>query len=495
MNKDATAGLIAALGEKVVRPVLHLSFMWDGVHWTDESDRVLSITINKRLFDPTSPNFVMGNGYATMQVTLDNQDFRFSPGHTTSPSPIASFLDDDYGHLVKLSLGCYVSGSPELISFFVGKTYSMRHDGNRVVFTVYDKAIDYIQNRIRSNVYEDIPIHEAIDELGKLGNIAFLPANVDKAPFNIPVLWLDNDTIWSDIQDVAALVNGFVFFDDFGDAHFWTIDHLLKQGTPVHAFDEYSLTSLSVMAQTRNFVHKVIIEIEGRYKSGYEEVYSLDEQKDILPGETVSFEIKLNRPTIQISPLSHGDNFWLMNPGGFVMNDYVDVSMETYAQAVVVTLKNNHSSLMARLEWLQLYGVSFLGGYQETLTKVVTPSKPNYRARTVGNNVYLQEPSVGKFLLNMLAERYKKRVNYWATGPVPMLPHLQLGDYVKARDDLHREDYIEGYLVGIDTNIFADSDTVSFHQSFTAVQAEDIFPVSDYFFIGSSELCKGNSWH
>jgi len=464
MAQTTTASLKAnaAASSRIVSRELRIAWGRDGDDWptdwatqsTDETVRLLDISLDRRLDLDTALG--QGSGpVAQLRLTLDNHDQRFSPfneagalyGYISATTTTAGGTSVNYPAIymtpVRLRMGFWdaVNGH-EYVTVFTGviddsgETYGL--SGERLTVTCLDRGGMLIGKKCSSMLTQGIGIDAWLRVLvSDYGAIA-TGQTLDRAFFTLPYAWLDDEHLWSEVQQAAASDGGYAFFDEVGafqyhNAAWWAT-----------ATDSVtSVVTISSRYQTftpsyswRDVRTGLIVEYQPRAPGGEQVVWRSNETI-VVPPSGKEIEAKFSYPvSILLDPAKPGD--WLpVSSGGVDMSAYVELDVpgeDRFAQRAKLVFVNS-SNKTAFIPKMQLRGLSLIGGPQEQIdvdagTALVPENKP-----TLSNNPYIQTKAQAELIANVQAYRMSyPRITHKFTG-VPAMPWLQLGDRITVDPD------------------------------------------------------------
>lgn len=457
MAQTTTASLKAnaAASSRIVSRELRIAWGRDGDDWptdwatqsTDETTRLLDVSIDRRL-DLLS---ALGQGagpVAQMRLTLDNHDQRFSPyneagalyasihGSTTTAGGVTVGYPTLYQTPVRLRLGFYdATAGHEYVTLFSGvidevsESYGL--SGERVLVTCLDRGGLLLGKKASSTITTDAPIDGWIRRLvSEFGGIATGSA-VDRAFFAIPYIWLDDEALWSEVQQAAASDGGYAFFDEVGTFHYknaaWWL--LATSSTTSQATVTVKYQDFQPAYSWRDVRTGVIVEYQPRAPGGEQVIWRSDATITVPPeGRTI--EAKFSYPaTILLDPSAPGD--WLpVSGGGVSLTDKVSMDVwDRFAQRARLVFKNAGYQT-AFIPKMQLRGLALVGGPQEQVdVDVFAPLVPENKP-TISGNPYIQTKGQAQLIATTQAYRlsYPRLVHKFSGAPA--LPWLQLGDRI-----------------------------------------------------------------
>ena len=495
------------------KPCVELLIAWgydadDTVTWAtdgeDESARILNIQWGRELNIDSSMGVGRGTA-ATLTVTLDNRDQRYSPHNesgalwdrltTTATTPGGETVDYPRFFMtpVRVRAGYYDGATAEYVTVFVGyidqvdETYGVA--GDTVTIKCLDRASKLVQRRASTAVKVNWRTDKWLNYIANgFGDMSPVTAKIDAGLFVIPYAWLDDEKLWDEVQQAAASEGGYAFFDEVGD---FTFHNALWWATSTYSiapnveFTTAKFTEVSPGYDWRDVATGAIVEYQARW-SGGEQVLWEKKQTTVVPPGGTTVEARYRYPsTVAYPPVFETD--WLpINAGGVIFaNDEVTVSLENQqAQRCTVTFTNNTHET-AFVSSIRIRGSAIVGGPNEEIERNVTsPLVPENKVR-VAANPYVQTKPQAELLADLLADRMRyPRLIYRING-VKALPWLQLGDKITVTAN----DVLTDSRTAIITALaFTWAPEARFAMNVSAVDSAGLYPYTSFFVIGTSEL-------
>jgi hypothetical protein len=500
--QSVSSQFISSCGGVVRKPVAKVEVCWDGVHWTDESDYLISHTGTLRLNAPGA-DLIQPGDVDTATIRLKNPDGRYSVNRTDGP--LYAYIGGPAkmtGVAIRLSQGFTyrINGTPTpvYVTIFTGVIYEPTEtpaDGT-VSLSCKDIGWVYLQQKKATTIHPNVSASGWIDYLASIAGMAHEDRTLDPSIFKIPWCWLDDESIVDEMWKAAQSEGGRVWFDQLGKlryegpAHWLTPPHTVSQWT----FDESTYQTPQYQANPDDLATEIVVEWSGRLAGVASDIYNLDTFKIVKPGETITWEARYTQPAVETFTPKALTDYWGSTPGGKNLTPSLVVTLsEVYAQHCTVTLTNNHPSMTATLSFFRLRGYPLMGGPSEQEKKQADPKPLPYdRSRSVRGNMYLQTLGQAKALNAFLVDRFKTLIPVWQISGVPGVPQLELGDRVTFKDAKSVTGEREGYVIEVGW----DATTGSFNQNIKIIDAAALYPYDDFFIIGVTALGQyGRVWY
>lgn len=289
---------------------------------------------------------------------------------------------------------------------------------------------------------------------------------------------------------------GRCYFDQNEKLRFENALHWLTHAAIDWAFTAGTYTTYGPSYACDDIATQIVVEWSSRFIDKLAVVYTLEELKQVRPGETITIEAKFNYPVHALAALTADDSVCL-SAGGQDMASYVTITLPEsleFAQRCTVTISNTHTVLPALIPFLQIRGAPLMGGPTEQVTvDAAAPAIAFTRTRSARGNPYLQTYPQAKALADFLLARFQQLLTTWVLRDAPGVPQLELGDHVSFVDSERITGTLDGYVTGITWRF---SSTVGFKQDVALVESTGLFPRDDYFIVGVTALgAAGASWY
>ena len=503
MSQTATASLIANAAATARVPCVELRVAWGRTSWPtdwatqsqDETSRLLDFGFGRDLaIDPLQ----QGNARpASLSITLDNAGQRFSAfntssaitadilGSTTTAGGTTVTYPKLRGSPVRLRVGYYDSSAGnEFITVFSGYVDNPQGDtyglsGDRLTLTVLDRGVELVDSRystpMHSQLRADEWAHIVLDQSG-------LTRNLDRGTFIIPYVWMDDETLWQEIQDAAQADGGWFFVDELGVATFkaatwWATD---SDSTTVQAtVTVANFQDLGNTVDWSTLATKVVFEYTPRSPGGEQDLWRSQDIIIIPPG-TKTLEARFSYPM---------DEGGLPEPeiraitaGGRRLNDVYLTFSGTTAQRTTLNF-DNQSGETAFIPPFVVRGHAVMGTTSKNVEHTMTSLSPYEVVKRVNAGPYVQTEAQANMLKVLYGDRLRyPRMTYSVSG-FKAMPWLQLGDRVRINVSAPYTSTRDMIVTGIAMS-WRPGD--AFLQTLTGVDVLGLYEYSDYFVIGTS---------
>lgn len=471
---------------RVVAPLVEVC--WDGASWTDETSRVLDLHIEAALYNPATGLPGLGGGRpATMTLTLDNADDRYSPDNASSPLH-AHIADGIYRVPIRVSLGYAYSGTPERLRQFTGYIESplaaMQAGAKTVQLACTDNALPLMQHKHSTALYQDQRADQLIAALLAAGGIG--GAVLDAGMSVIPWAWLDDENLWSELQQLAQADGGVLYFDELGTCRYERATHWLEgtdHTTAQATLDCGNAWQMEDTLSWRDCYTGVIVERAPRYLAPLTDLYTALDVIEVPPGGSITEVCRLRYPAYSVVAPAAGTDYQAVNAGMAGMTSYLTITMTPYCQRAELTFANSHTVQAMYVLNFRLRGVPLLGDEAQEIEEHsalgIVPGSKIYPLR---GNPYVQTEEQARRLAGALRDRLERprRLLGWAG---PACPWLQLGDRVRVVNAGAGID-AEGYILGKSQSYQAGD---MWEMRLVILPAANLFPHAPYFRLGVSE--------
>ena len=218
-----------------------VEFQWDGSSWTDETANLVSVSGAYEYFPP-GESYQSGKSIIQQAtVVLDNKNFRYSSWHPSSILYAYRTQGGAYHRRCRIQVRIDNGSWQTLFVGFI-KQPDDAYARGQVVFRVWDigeMLRDKHSTPVLENLYEhQLVIHYLNNVAGLSDGVDYrspalaasqgLPATIDASTQQIRYSWLDDESIWDELSDIAQASGSRLFVDQAGMIHFekgwhWTL--------------------------------------------------------------------------------------------------------------------------------------------------------------------------------------------------------------------------------------------------------------------------------
>lgn len=505
MSQSIVGTALLANSQATARvPCVELRVAWGRTSWPtdwatqseDETSRLLDFGFGRDLaIDPTQQNSARP---ANLSLTLDNASQRFSAfntssaitsdilGSTTTAGGTTVTYPKLRGSPVRLRVGYNdTTNGNEFITVFSGYIDNPQGDtyglsGDRLTLTALDRGVELVDQRHSTPMHTsrraDEWIHVVLDQAG-------LTRSLDRGVFIIPYLWMDDETLWQEIQDTAQADGGWFFVDELGVAKFkaaawWATD---SDSTTVQAtVTVANFQDLGNNVDWSTLATKVVFEYTPRSPGGEQDLWRSEKQELVIPPGTKTLEARFSYPM---------DDGGLPTPeikaitaGGRRLNDVYLTLSDITAQRCKLNFENQ-SGETAFIPPFVLRGHAIMGTTSKNVEYSMTSLSPYEVVKRINAGPYVQTEAQANMLKVLYGDRLRyPRMTYSVSG-FKAMPWLQLGDRVRINVSAPYTSTRDMIVTGIAMS-WRPGDP--FLQTLTGVDVLGLYEYDDYFIIGTS---------
>lgn len=501
---------------RLVEWLLEIDWDFDGTY-TDETARLISASGQMRLTNPEE-GFTTARGMVDRaELVLNNADGRFSPlnesgalyayigGGGAYHAPVRLSVEIDGGGMTRIFTG--VIKLPQESTATTRTTGQIRLDcrsrDELLLNARYSSPLADFTAIYDDGATEEEIIAAWLTAGGAVDGTDFVsqayhaanpgtPATLDVGFWTIPWAWLDDESPLEEIWRLAAACGGRFYCDPDGVYRYENAAHWVTNTSSLGTLDKGAFADLSAAYSDRDLFSGVTVEASPRFVTDEDELWSHDGSLQVKAGDTATLTAQLTRPAYTVT----GAEYTAVTSGGENITADVDVSLDTYAQRIEITVTNNHATQAAILADLRINGQGVEGGptieeRQDSVNAFWTDRTE--RRRAVRGNPYLQTQGQAGFVAEFLRDRYElPRLSFRVSG-VAGDPAQRLGDRLTLSDaDLMTTD-----RDGIITAITWRLTDAGFRHDFELIDATSLYPYMDttpgYFIIGTNKLGDGGT--
>ncbi len=474
----------------------HVAVQWNKVDWTDETDRVLELTIEASLYDPSLglPGLGQGQpGQATL--TLSNEDNRYSPDNAASPLH-ASIAGGIYRVPIRIDLSYACTPAEEPLRQFTGQIECAREwqqPGAKLIqLQCLDMAEPILQHKVSTPMATNQRPDQFIDTL--LHAVSPVPPHsLDQGLSIIPWCWADDENVWAECQAIAEADGGMFYASKDGTLVYERMTHWLEGAD--HTAARATLNTgnawwLEDNLNWRNCYTEVIVEYAPRYVGGETRVYQALDMIEVAPGKSKVETARYRSPALDAILPAAPKDYHAISTGGQKMTGSLTIYLSDengqstkYAQRADLRFVNAHPSQSIYILGLQMRGTPVTGDEaQEVKLKTSLSAIPGSKTYPLRGNPYLQTEFQARRLCEFLRDRLERprRLLAWHG---PACPWLEMGDRVRIQDADAGID-ADAYILTL--NQTAKVANGMWEEEIVAIPAANLFPQSSYFVLGTS---------
>lgn len=474
------------------------------VDGTDETDRVINLSWDRKI--TVDPTHTSKSPLASLTITLDNRDQRYSPYNATGAlysdllgatytEGVGVVLFPRLWHIpvrLRMSIGGeYITVFSGYLESPTGESYGLT--GDNLKLRAMDRGAWLLERKASTTLYKDQRTDEWITFLlndSDLGNMDITNATIDIGVMEIPYCWLDKENIYSEIQDAVASEGGWFFFDETGEAQFrnstWWIaydDSTSSQWT----FSTSRWESVDMSHDWEIVGTGAVIEYQPRAPVGDVIIFRSDETI-MVPSSGKTFDINFIYPAdtdlLALATTLVAGTDYRAAAGCDDLSDSVSLELTTYyAQEATVTVTNS-AGRAAFIPFLQVQCSAMLGLPNRTVRVDVSTPLVNDKERRISMNPYVQTEAQANLLASLAANRMRYPRLTYKLQNARAVPWLQLGD----RITISATEPLSSSRDGIITELaFSWAPNSSFLMNITAIDTDGLFEYESYFIVGTDD--------
>ncbi len=500
---------------RVIEYRLWVDWDFDG-DYTEETDYLISASGSLRVVGPDE-YLTGGRGQVgSCTLIMHNPEGRYS--HHYSEGPLFSSLYDGGSYYAPMYLEVSTNGLHDYSRVFTGvvkRIDELHGAGETVQIDCRDKCEKLMQTKLSSSLYQG---YNEAEIMAYYLTLTGLTDNFidDPGMFVIPFAWLDDESVWEDIQALASACGGRFYAGRVGNfvyenAAAWTrgsahtqsqLTVYADQGLIVRG-DQTLCDRIDIWYDGDDVYKATTVEFAQRVMRGQQRVWKDEEVKTVPAGGTITLTAKFNAAVStdaeEFPAPVRGTNFKACTAGGVDITSNVHVAITRYAQRAELTITNNNAIYDAYLVKLDLWSRPLEGRPQQEIKNTSSSSfwtdRPA-RSRSIRNgNPYLETEQQANMLTEMVVDQSQLPRTYAAAYGVPGIPTRAPGDRItlvatttaeSVGPTLHppvehvNEDF---FVVGINWQLGA-----GFSQDLQCVAVRGVYQSENYFIIGQDRL-------
>jgi hypothetical protein len=495
---------------RVVQYRLWVDWDFDG-DYTEETANMISASGSLRVVGPDE-YLTGGRGQVgSCSITMHNPDGRYS--HHNWAGPLFDDLLDGGSYYAPMYLEVSVDGVPTHHRVFTGviKSVIESHGGGETVrFECRDNCELLMQAKVSSPLYEDYTEAALIEAYINHAGVA-TTYNDDPAMFTIPFGWLDDESVWEDIQAVAGACGGRFYADRAGsfvyeNAAAWVtgtahtqnqVTLYADQGLIVRA-DAQLCDRIDVTYDGDDVYKTTTVEFAQRVMRGRQRIWKDEEVKTVPAGGSITVVAKFTAAVstdIDAFPAPVAQtNFRACTAGGVDITSDVHIAFTRYAQRAELEISNGNATHDAYMVKLNLWGKPLEGRPQQeikyTSSNAFWNNRPA-RVRSIRNgNPYLETEQQANMLTAMVTDQSQLPRTYATAYGVPGTPTRAPGDRVALQAGTTSDDgaavyhlNLAAFVVGITWQLGE-----GYTQDLQCIAVAGVYQSDNYFVIGQDLL-------
>lgn len=407
--------------------------LWDAYAYTDYSDRIVSIDLERSIEYPYNTQMAMAD------IVLDNYDKLFD---VLSTDPFAA--DNLPGRPVKLYLGF---GGYGVVPQFVGLTKGLPScDMNNGVATYH--AVDFLSEIASQNLVDIIDMRnvrtdEVLEAIVQQFGLTSYQYDFEPGKNIIPFVFFDiGENAGDAMQKLVQAENGKLWLDETGMLRFTKRD----AGVSVQSYnmDDYQMVSAQVMGDS-GIVNHIIISCDLREVQEYQTVYSKTPKNDlgsvdlswtVVKNSALTRNLSLEDPCYSIVAPTLGRAssvswFTAIKDDGTPVTSGVSISGQLTNNAYIITI-TNANNFDIEIDGLVLWGEPakvYNHLDYEAYDDVSVEKYGDYRLTISDNKFFQSYDQAVEYADSILRERANpaKRLQMQIKGDFS----LQLGDVIQ----------------------------------------------------------------
>jgi len=461
----------------------------------DITNRVLDVRLSSSLLDNLFGLPLMGRiAPATARITLDNRDNFFSPDNASSPIH-AHIANGIFQFAIIVDLGYYDDATPETLRQFTGRIDNCREwedpaGGKRAILLCTDELSIIEEYKHRTVLISDNRVDQIINTYLSVPAAPAISHSQDYAHSTVPYAGMDDESILSECQKVAASDGGWIRATKEGVAVFERMTHWLE-GTD-HTASNVTLDTgkswwLQDSLSKENIYTDVIVSWTPRRVSTLRIIWESTEPIELRPGETKTIRAKFdNLVHSSITPVANVD-YIAVTVGMREINSDLTITVTGYCKQADVELTNGDANQTMYVLELQLRGYPLLGRETHEVSKthdagILIGKKEFLYQQLFYMQTEVQAERVASFLRDFLQR--PRRLLGWRG---PAVPWLELGDRVHV--DHKTATYspgidVDGYVVALNQSYAAGE---MYEMQLTILPVTNLWAESTYFKMGTSK--------
>jgi len=392
---------------------------WDGVTPTDETDYLISARAQENLTAPEQM-LTAGRGAVTAcTLTLSNHHARYSPANPTSP--LHPHIAGGGAYLAPVHINLTIDGATQRL--FTGLVRELSENAptaksaptitldcrSRDERLLQDKRSTPLAAYLAGGAHAQHEAHhiagllasaglvDGIDYISHTYAAAHPPARptIDAGLFSLAAVWLDDESVLTELWSLAAACCGWFYCDRSGIFHYHNLTAVLPASLTAHygpvttlELDQTQIAGLQLRRPTNELYSEITVETAPLTLGPVGELWNPGAVVIVQPGATKTIWARLSAPLAAAPTLT-----WAAyTANGAPLASGVTVVATPYAQRVQLDITNT-TTRTAYLNTLTLTGPTLIADAKRDAIRTSThpfwTNRPP-RARTIRSNPYIQ---------------------------------------------------------------------------------------------------------
>jgi len=491
----------------MARQVLWQLFIaWDFSTYTNESTRLMRASGEYSL-TPPGDGFSSGRGIiSSMSMTLNNNDGRYSPLNTSSA--IYSSIQNGKAYHAPCYLNVSINNGGSYTRIFTGVIKYPKPSGantkeiSTVELECRSMEEKYLQDKLSTTLEDFQALHDTAANEGFIIDnwLTGLGVSTGDMQFDagitvVPWVWLDDESAIEEAWKLAAATGGRFYANPNGYFVYESATHWLTNSASVYSqetIDTNDFEKLDMAYEDKDLFSSVLVEAAPREILQPDILWQPDENIVVPANSTRVYTAKLRQPAYTIDNAS----FTATTAGGTNITASVSITQANFAQRVVLTIVNAHTTHAAYLRPFSITGRAVSGGatIEEERNSTTHGANGSYftsrgdRQKSIRGNVYVQSRSHAAMIAEYLMRQSEyPRITYKVGGALGV-PGRRLSDKVTLND----ASLMSGSTTAIITGIRWRLDNKGFKQDLTLIDSANLYPYQStspgYFVVNTNKL-------
>lgn len=481
--------------------VISLLINWngDGTTFVEENTYVLSADGTYAAVDTRAGIAAVGHSIAdSWTIVLDNGTRRFTPWNSGGAlySNIASGAWK--GKKARVKLGYRNNSSvAETLYVFYGHIDELTPavSGMTAVLQLVDKSAPILEHNAKSQLFQNYRVDEIVEQYRQVIPSGYRPnLTADKSIYSIPWAYIDDENIWAELSWLAQAEGGRIYFSQAtGNLVFENAAHLLSSPHDTSQATFAIGNWAELIAQHAYVDYKNHIEV---YYTPYrlcprQEIWTSADTVIVKPGATETIKAVFNAPAYIVDTPIEDKDYIAVTAGSARISSEVSLVVVSYGgqASIAITNNSNYTAFFVRLRLMgrPVYAADQKKVEAEDATGIAERS--GRRTLPIKSNPYIQTREHAQALANFLLDRYKVPRMTCQLRDLDGMPWLEVGDRVTVTE--YNGELAADFFVQAITWHFSSERGMS--MDLELLQADDLFPYTDYFVLGTSTLGSGSA--